>query len=145
MKRKILCLAILVAALALLVASCAPQGAPLPTVAVTRQLQEPWAAEWESLVSAAKGEGKVSIYSTAGDEAQTDLANAFKAKYGIDLEFVTGRAAETTQKLLNERRAGLFLGDITIGGSSAPVTQLMPEAALDPLKPSFLLPEVLDT
>jgi len=41
---------------------------------------------------------------------------AFKRKYGINIEFVVGRYGELTQKILSERAAGLKLGDFYMEG-----------------------------
>lgn len=46
-------------------------------------------------------------------------------------------------RILAERRAGKYLADIIIGGSSTPLT-LYRANALDPIKQALILPEVVD-
>src|SRR2546430_7010944 len=43
------------------------------------------AAEWKKLIAKAKSEGTVTIYSVQNPAGLQDLANAFKAKYGISV------------------------------------------------------------
>lgn len=72
----------------------------------------------ETLLVEAKKEGKVTIYGSATGDTSRELSKAFKNKYGIDLEFLVGRGDEIFEKLLRERRAGLYLADAAIGGAS---------------------------
>ena len=53
-----------------------------------------WETDWKKTLDAAKKEGKVNIYSVASSSVRTDLTKAFLQKYGLQLEFVTGRGAE---------------------------------------------------
>jgi iron(III) transport system substrate-binding protein len=47
------------------------------------------------------------------------------------------------ERLLSERRAGKYLADLVIGGSSTPLV-LYQAMALDPIRPALILPEVID-
>lgn len=146
---------LLVLAMLLLVA-CAPktvetvpQAAPASrTEAVAPLPQAPsrpaWEVEWERVLEAGKKEGKLVLYSTAGVEVRTTVIPAFKKKYGIEVEAIMAKGAEVAEKLMSERRAGLYLGDVYNGGSTTPTTQLKPQGALDPLDSAFILPEVAD-
>lgn len=95
-------------------------------------------------MEAAKKEGRVVAYSTAGAETRTALVQAFRDKYGIALEVIVAKGAEVSQKLLTERRAGLYLADLYVGGSTTMVTELKPAGAMDPLEPALILPEVVN-
>lgn len=87
----------------------APQAAPAtpapPVAAPTPKADE---AVWAKVVEAAKGEGKVSGYSSvlftgpAGDA----LAKAFKEKYGIAVEFISGASPSQMERVRTEFRAG---------------------------------------
>jgi len=101
-----------------------------------------WKAEWENVVTAAKKEGKVAVYTTAPGEMRKALQSGFKEKFGIDVEVVSFRGGEMGARLLNERRAGIYLVDVFVGGSTTPMTQLKPGGALDPLDKLLVLPEV---
>lgn len=132
-----------------LVVGCAPQAAPTleSPPARTGERKAPgaaWQEEWDKLVAAAKKEGKVVVYTGFGPEERTALTPAFKEKYGLEVEFVVGRGTELVTKLSTQRRAGLFLGDVYIGGGTTHQDSLKPEGMLDPIKNVLLLPEVLD-
>ncbi len=139
-----------------LLAACAPTVAPAPAAAPAQApaaAEKPkapiasraaWEDAWEQVLNGAKKEGRVVVYSTAGAEVRSTLVRPFKARYGIDAEFVTGKGAEIGQKVITERRAGIYAADVYVGGTSTPVTQLKPAAVLDPLEPAMILPEVID-
>lgn len=103
-----------------------------------------WQAAWNRFLPEARKEGKVSIYSTAPGVIRNEVGPAFKDKYGITVEDLAGRGAEMATKLLAERRAGLYIADVYIGGSGTMVRQLKPAGVLAPLEPLLMLPEVLD-
>lgn len=134
-----------------LTAACAqkqgPTSAPVPaketspSAATSRQS---WEQEWEKTLQAAKKEGTVILYSTANTTVRTAMGNAFRQKYGLTLESVTGRGAEQALRLINERRNGLYLADVYMAGTTTPVTQLKPAGVLDPMEPALILPEVKD-
>lgn len=102
-------------------------------------------SQWPKIVSEAKKEGKVTAYTIIGPATRQALSAAFKKKYGVDLEFLSGaRGAELTQKLLTERRAGLYLADVVIAGSTDLIPDLKPKGLLEPMDPFLVLPEVTD-
>ncbi|HWX77801.1 MAG TPA: hypothetical protein VNY32_09995 [Candidatus Acidoferrales bacterium] len=101
-------------------------------------------AEWMRTVSAAKKEGKVSIFLYHRDNIETAV-RVFEKSFP-DIQLVTGStsAVETGPRLMAERRAGKFLWDICICGPTTPFGVLYPAKALDPIKPALILPEVVD-
>lgn len=103
-----------------------------------------WEKEWQDLILAAKKEGRISIISTAGGEPRIAMTNAMKEKFGLEMDFVSGRGAEVSQMLLSQRRAGLYLTDIYLGGTTTPLTQIKPTGAMEPLEKYLFHPEVLD-
>lgn len=103
-----------------------------------------WQKDWDNTLIEAKKEGKVVVYGTAPGILRSDIGTAFRNKYGITVEDLAGRGAEVATKVLAERRAGLYIGDVYIGGSGTMVRQLKPAGVLDPLEPVLVLPEVLD-
>lgn len=91
-------------------ATPAPAAAPVQTSqvpALTSNLPPPTSqdASWAKVIEAAKKEGEVTIYAYAftGD-AGIALSKAFKDKYGIKLNIVTGRGAEQTERVKTEQR-----------------------------------------
>lgn len=103
-----------------------------------------WEQEWDRVLAAAKKEGKVVVYTTAGTEARTALVPRFQQKFGISAEFVMGKGAEIGQKLISERKAGINLADVYVGGATTQITQLQPAGAMTPMDTALILPEVTD-
>lgn len=101
-----------------------------------------WQQGWEKTVSEAKKEGKVIVYSTSGPEVRIPVGNAFRERVGIPVEFVTGKGAEVSAKILNERRAGIYLADVYVGGATTLVNNLKPAGILGKIEPLLVLPEV---
>ncbi|MBI4330043.1 MAG: extracellular solute-binding protein [Chloroflexi bacterium] len=137
------------AALFLLLFACGPAAttpAPAAPAPAGKVEQKPApASDWESLVAAARNEGKVAIYTVAPDKVRTALAAAVKKKFAIDLEFVAGTGGEVVPKIERERAAGLYLVDITMLGWTSYVNMIRPLQISVPIEPLLVLPEVKDT
>jgi iron(III) transport system substrate-binding protein len=104
--------------------------------------QADWKKDWEQTLAAAKKEGQVTIYIYRYE----GLLREFKRDFsGIDVVSVTGRGNELTNRIMAERRAGRFIGDVYSGGTNSLYNTLYKGKALDPLKPVLVLPEVTDT
>ncbi len=103
-----------------------------------------WQKRWEDALQAARKEEKVVLYSSLGGETNPAMARAFRDKFGIDLEFVTGSGADISAKVLNERRAGLYLADAFIVGAGELIPSIKTAGVLDPMEPALILPEVID-
>jgi iron(III) transport system substrate-binding protein len=101
-------------------------------------------ADWERTVAAAKKEGALTVYSSYPSEFRSVLSKGLKDRFGIDIEFVTGRGAEIREKLSSERKAGLYLADIYMMGPSNPSLSEFPGTVFDPIRPMLILPEVTD-
>ncbi|MBI4330969.1 MAG: extracellular solute-binding protein [Chloroflexi bacterium] len=132
-----------------LVAACAsatsPAVAPAPAdKGPAAPAKQSWETDWDKTLAEAKREGKVTIYTVLSNDPRRGLSAEFARKYGIELEFVLGRGEELTEKIAAERRAGLYLVDLFVGGATTPVTTHKPAGFLDPLKPLLILPEVTD-
>ncbi len=145
MRKISICLFIIMAFLA--AASCdRPPAAVAPATPAPAGPSRPaWQADWDKAMAGARSEGRLVIYNTGGVEVRNDLTKAFKEKYGVDLEFISGRGAELATKILSERRAGIFTGDLYLDAMATPVNTFKPAGALAPIKPLLILPEVLDT
>jgi hypothetical protein len=102
-----------------------------------------WQAEWEKTIAAAKREGQVTIYGQSGDEKI--YVEAFqKAFPGVRVAYTSGRLSELVSRIMTERRAGKYLPDLAIGGTTVPLETLKPAGVLEPVRPLLLLPEVLE-
>jgi ABC-type Fe3+ transport system substrate-binding protein len=72
-------------------------------------------APWDSVVAAAKKEGKVVVYSMAlGAPYYLAVLKSFEEKYGIKVESLDLRASELAERVRTEQAAGRFLGDVEI-------------------------------
>ena len=73
-------------------------------------------AVWQKVISDAKKEGTVTLYSFG---FISDLGNAtkaaFKEKYGINLEFITGTGSQLLPRIQSESRAGQNVADVLEG------------------------------
>lgn len=103
------------------------------------------ADEWSKTLSEAKKEGKIFIYSTYPPQLRVAIMEGFLKRTGINVDIVTGVGAEISAKLLAERRAGLYLADAYVGGTTTLLTDMKPKGVLLPMEPILFLPEVLDT
>lgn len=126
----------------------APAVAPEPisktSTAISPSSADGWQVKWDNLAKEARKEGILTMYSTSGAEVRDGIARPLQEKFGLRLEFVTGKGADISQRLTSERRAGIYLSDVYIGGSTTILTQLKPAGMLDSMEPEIFLPDVLD-
>jgi ABC-type Fe3+ transport system substrate-binding protein len=103
-----------------------------------------WQAEWERVLQAAKREGKVAVSGPEGSDTMNVLTQPFQKKYGIRVEFHGATGRELSPRVLTERRAGHYLWDVYVHGTTTALTAMIPAGALDSLEPALILPEVKD-
>jgi ABC-type Fe3+ transport system substrate-binding protein len=100
-----------------------------------------WQAEWEKTLDAAKKDGQVVVYIKAGYDG---VFPAFQKRYpDIKVVSVAGQAADITNRLIAERRAEKYIADVFSFGVRSAMS-LLQVKALDPVRPLFILPEVVD-
>ncbi len=102
------------------------------------------AAEWESTLAAAKKEGKVSVITDVTATLRDALTLEFQKKYGISVELFGSSGREVAPRVAAERKAGQFVWDIYIHGSTTALEAMIPMGAFDPLEPALILPDVKD-
>src|SRR5688572_22893213 len=66
-------------------------------------------------IDAAKKEGKIVVYGSVVPQAMEGLHQAFKKKYGIDVEYWRGSSTQVSERALTEWRAGKPGFDIAEG------------------------------
>lgn len=148
---KILILSTIVFALA----ACNPRGSLSQTLSekqsntsMTQQVfpsaKADWEQQWNKAMMESKKESTVVVYTTSGPEIRVPVGNAFRERYGIPVEFVVGKGAEVSVKILSERKAGIYLADVYIGGATTVVNSLKPAGLLDPIEKTLILPEVIE-
>ncbi|MBI4334931.1 MAG: extracellular solute-binding protein [Chloroflexi bacterium] len=130
----------------LLAPACAPGPVPTPatTPAAAIPGKEAQKGEWEKVTAAAKKEGVVVVATFLAAPVRQAISAAMQDKFGVTIEYVSGRPAEFATKILAERRAGLYLEDMLIGGAATGLDVLKPAGVLEPLDNALVLPEVLD-
>ncbi len=123
----------------------APSATPAPVATKAGATAVPdWQRRWDDTVAAAKKEGRVRIYAEAGPELVAAITNGFKDKFGIQVEFVVGKAPNLAEKFLSERVAKLDLADAFFFGGGTLLSTIKPKNVLMDPKPLIFLPEALD-
>lgn len=132
-------------------AACGPSttSTPIPTPvskekAPTQTGKAPWESELEKLVAEAKKEGKLMIYSTPSGEVVREVSRVFQEKFGVEVEFVSGRGEELARRLEAEKAAGLYVADVIMTGGGTLQTVMKPRGLVGKLEPLLFLPEVTD-
>src|SRR4029450_3525537 len=85
-------------------------------MAQARAQSKDWEKDWNAWVAAAKQEGKVTILAPPDPQVRQALPDAFKARFGITVEYLGGRSSESATKLRAERQAGIYTVDIALSG-----------------------------
>ncbi|HEY7558372.1 MAG TPA: extracellular solute-binding protein [Candidatus Binatia bacterium] len=102
------------------------------------------AAEWENTLAAARKEGKVSVITDVTATLRDALTLDFQKKYGISVDLFGSSGREVAPRVGAERKAGRFLWDIYIHGSTTALDAMIPMGAFDPLEPALILEDVKD-
>jgi len=133
--------------------SCSPKEtkAPVPGVSPTIKPaagslpKDTWQAEWQTTLSIAKKEGKVTLFMEAvASPAKEPIMKAIKEKFGLEAEVLAMVSGELNARVLNERKAGLFYNDLIITGGGSMANTLIPAGLFGALEAAFILPEVKD-
>ncbi len=111
-------------------------------IATPVHAQTDWKKQWEGTVEAGKKEGEVVIYGPHNPVYQQVWSIFQKSYPEIKFSFVPGKGSDHAQRIVAERRAGKFLADLIMGGSSTYAA--FAPGTLEPLKPLLILPDVVD-
>jgi iron(III) transport system substrate-binding protein len=114
--------------------------APLPGLAQPSD----WKKSWDETLAAARVEGKVVVAGPPSQELRRTLPAAFKARYGINVEYLGGRSTELATRLRAERQAGIHSLDAVFAGNESMAMVFYREKMLQRLRPALLLPDVVD-
>src|SRR5215216_2324404 len=111
-------------------------------------LAQAWAQStapaWDKLVADAKKEGKVVIIAPSDPQVREAIPAAFKAKYGITVEYLGGRSSDMAARLRTERASGVCTIDVALSGTLTMASIFYGKKMLDPLRPTLIDPEVTD-
>jgi iron(III) transport system substrate-binding protein len=103
-----------------------------------------WEKHWNQLITAARKEGKVIVATSPDAVMRQEIIPRFKARFGVDIEYLAGSSSQLASRLRIERQAGSYTIDVMLAGVQTIALILYPEKMLDPLKPALILPEVVD-
>ncbi|MBI4333076.1 MAG: ABC transporter substrate-binding protein [Chloroflexi bacterium] len=129
--------------------SCTGAATPSPTgiapkAGVVKAETTNWQQELEKTVAGAKREGTLDVLTHFAPDLRTGFARAFREKYGLDIEFTAGISTQLLEKVVSERRAGLYFRDVILVGTSGLTPLAEPGGALQPMEALLVLPEVRD-
>jgi len=130
---------------AALAAACAPGASPQEVPFAAGGPAGEWQAQWESLIAAAKREGKVVVQTPVGAGFREALEAFAKAFPGVEPEQQAfADSATYTPKILEERKAGIYTFDVAATPGVGVLRNLKPEGVWDPLRPLLFRPDVLE-
>jgi iron(III) transport system substrate-binding protein len=118
----------------------APESA-IPSAAAVKA---DWQTHWNTLIEAAKQEGRVVVSSSPAHKVRTELPAAFEGRFGIEMEYIGARTGDVIARLGSERAAGQYTLDVLVGGATSLYTHAYPDGWLDPLRPALIHPEATD-
>jgi iron(III) transport system substrate-binding protein len=99
--------------------------------------------EWEKTVRAAEAEGQFTLYGCCYEYDR--ILEPFKKKYlKIKVATVLGPGGQLGSRILAERRGEKYLPDVFSAGANTLHDVLYKAQALEPIKPTLILPEVID-
>jgi iron(III) transport system substrate-binding protein len=114
-----------------------------PSATGAQQQKPGWQQEWEKLMVGAKKEGTLVVYGDA-EGTHPDIMGAFASEFPeLKIVTVNGKGSALAPRIVAERRAGKYLVDVFVDGSTIPYRTLG-EEAFDPVPPALILPEVTD-
>ena len=99
--------------------------------------------EWERVVAAAQGEGKL-VAATFTDPELEILLKQFSQEFGIEVEQVPGRPSRQAGQILTEQQAGAYNFDILWHPVTNITITLAPNDGLEPILPFLVLDEIKD-
>jgi iron(III) transport system substrate-binding protein len=105
--------------------------------------QAGWKEEWEKTQRVAEAEGQLTLYGCCYEYDR--ILEGFKKKYPkIKVSTVLGSGGQLGSRILAERRGEKYLADVFSAGANTLHDVLYKTQALEPIKPTLILPEVLD-
>jgi len=103
-----------------------------------------WRNQWNETLNTAKKEGKVAVITDASAAIRDALTIPFQEKYGITVDLFGALGREVPPRITAERKAGRYLWDVFVHGTTTGLESMIPIGAFDPLEPALILPDVKD-
>src|SRR5262249_34185552 len=101
-------------------------------------------AEWDALIAAAKAEGKLVISGSPNADTRTAIPQAFRDRFGINMEYLAGASSDLAARLQSERAAGQYTIDACIGGANTMYGTFVANEWMQPFRSQLILPEVTE-
>ena len=103
-----------------------------------------WQSEWESTLAAAKKENVVTVITDVTASMRDALTLSFQSKYGLQVDLFGALGREIPPRVLAERKAGRYLWDVFVHGTTTGLEAMIPAGAFDPLEPALIFPDIKD-
>jgi iron(III) transport system substrate-binding protein len=103
-----------------------------------------WQSDWDRTVAAAKKEGKVAVITDVTAAIRDALTIPFQEKYGITVDLFGALGREVPPRIASERKAGRYLWDVFVHGTTTGLESMIPAGAFDPLEPALIFPDIKD-
>ncbi len=133
------------------ISACASKSTPVTNPSLGAETKESSLMEkpnretlWDKNLKLAMQEKKVTIYGSEGGSVRENLVDGFKKKYGLEVEWTSGSPVELQNRILTERRAGLYVADIVMFGPTTLNDNPKVLEVLQPMDNFIILPEVKD-
>ena len=120
-----------------------PTASPPPQPAQVQSTVSESERLWQELAAAARAEGKLTL-ATNNAGVREGVVDAFKKRFGVDVEVITGRGSDTVARIMRERAAGIQTVDVLISGMGSVASELYPVGGLASIKSMLVVPEVTD-
>ena len=91
--------------------------------------------EWTAIVESAKKEGKVIVVGSPDPVMRNEVIPKFTARFGIPIEFITGRSSQIVARVKTERASGIYSIDVYLAGPDTTANELYNDKMIDPLRP----------
>ncbi len=103
-----------------------------------------WRDDWNEALNAAKKDGKVAVITDVTAAIRDALTIPFQEKYGITVDLFGALGREIPPRVLAERKAGRYLWDVFVHGTTTGLESMIPAGAFDPLEPALIFPDIKD-
>ena len=103
-----------------------------------------WQSDWESTLAAAKKENTVTVITDVTASMRDALTMSYQSKYGLQVDLFGALGREIPPRVLAERKAGRYLWDVFVHGTTTGLESMIPAGAFDPLEPALIFPDVKD-
>jgi iron(III) transport system substrate-binding protein len=103
-----------------------------------------WQSDWDNTLAAAKKENLVTVITDVTASMRDALTISFQSKYGLQVDLLGALGREIPPRVLAERKAGRYLWDVFVHGTTTGLESMIPAGAFDPLEPTLIFPDIKD-